>query len=164
MYFILNRLCKASRNIGHGRPQGGKNEHSPPGNWFNSCHDSLFTGMTLTLHTNQLHCSGVMQWWELVPLLSRQKEVAKYSCGSYYCWSLLRNNGMAADLQRFTSSYGSRRFAACDCWTQINILAGNAMTTRQWLLIGERLVVLYCVKRSISQLVAKVPQVWKVHC
>ena len=30
MYFILNRLCKASRNIGHGRPQGGKNEHSPP--------------------------------------------------------------------------------------------------------------------------------------
>jgi len=31
-----------------------------------------------------------------------------------YSWSLLRNNNMSRNLQMFTSSYGSRRFAACD--------------------------------------------------
>jgi len=33
-----------------------------PINWFHSCDDSSFTAMTLTLHTSQVHCSGVMQW------------------------------------------------------------------------------------------------------
>jgi len=28
------------------------------------------------------------------------------------------NNNMVSNLQRFTSSYNIRRFAACDCWTQ----------------------------------------------
>jgi len=32
-------------------------------NWFNSCNNTSFTGMTLTLHKSQVHCSGVMQWW-----------------------------------------------------------------------------------------------------
>jgi len=32
-------------------------------------------------------------------------------------WSLLRNNNMATDLQRFTSSSCRRCFAACD-WSQ----------------------------------------------
>jgi len=27
----------------------------------NCCNDSLFAGMTLTLHKSQVHCSGVMQ-------------------------------------------------------------------------------------------------------
>jgi len=30
-------------------------------NWFSSCNDSLFSGMTLTLHKSQVHCSSVMQ-------------------------------------------------------------------------------------------------------
>jgi len=49
--------------------------------------------------------------------------------------------------QRFTSSYGSRRFAACDCWMQTSV-AVNAK--RQWLLIAVSHVVLYCVKRNIA--------------
>jgi len=65
-----------------GRPQGGETGIFPaPGNWdkeikifrkseagilipinrFNSCNETLFTGMALTLHKRQLHCSGVMQ-------------------------------------------------------------------------------------------------------
>jgi len=60
----------------HGRPQGGKQTFAIPGNWdeepkisnkpeisslipidlFNSCNDSLFADMTLTLHTSQIHC------------------------------------------------------------------------------------------------------------
>ena len=31
-------------------------------NWFNSCNDSWFAGMKLTLHKNQVHRCGVMQW------------------------------------------------------------------------------------------------------
>jgi len=41
-----------------------------PGNWdtnqmsrFNSCNDSLFSGMTLTLHKSQIYCSGIMTIW-----------------------------------------------------------------------------------------------------
>jgi len=30
---------------------------------FNSCNDSIFAGMTLTLHKSQVHCSVVMQCW-----------------------------------------------------------------------------------------------------
>ena len=39
-------------------------------NWFNSCNDSLFASITLTLHKNQVHCSDVMQWWTCSPLMS----------------------------------------------------------------------------------------------
>jgi len=39
----------------------------------------------------------------------------KLAIGKFYCWALLRNNYMAANLERFTLSYGSRRFAACVC-------------------------------------------------
>ena len=49
--------------------------------------------------------------------------------------------------QRFTSSYGSTRFAACDWWTQTSV-AVNA--TRQWLLIAVSHAVSYCVKRNIA--------------
>ena len=30
---------------------------------LNSCKNTLFTGMALTLHKSQLRCSGVMRWW-----------------------------------------------------------------------------------------------------
>jgi len=32
-----------------------------PITWFHFCYDSLFDGMALTLHKNQVHCPGVMQ-------------------------------------------------------------------------------------------------------
>ena len=71
---------------GHGLPQGGKKwAFAPPANWhtnqigyvwktwsrqfnsdingINSCNDSLFSGMALTLHKSQLHCFGITPWW-----------------------------------------------------------------------------------------------------
>ena len=77
-------------------------------NWFNSCNDSLFAGMTLALHKSQLHCSGVMQWWAAVHacrLICLLRQVAKLARRSFGCSSLLRNNYMATNLQMFTSSY-----------------------------------------------------------
>jgi len=50
---------------------------------------------------------------EVSPLSA--EEVAS---GLFYCWSLLRNNNMATNLQRLTLYYGGRRFIAWDCWTQ----------------------------------------------
>ena len=43
-----------------------------------------------------------------------QRQVAKLASGLLYSRSLLRNNNMAVNLQMFTLSYSSRRFAACD--------------------------------------------------
>jgi len=51
-------------------------------------------------------------------LLCLQRRVAKDASGLFYCWSLLRNNNMATNLQRFTLYSGGRRFVAWDCWTQ----------------------------------------------
>jgi len=34
-----------------------------PINWFDSCNDSIFAGMKLTLHKRQVHSHSVMQWW-----------------------------------------------------------------------------------------------------
>jgi len=42
----------------------------------------------------------------------------KWSQLSTHRCSLLCNNNMATNLQRFTWSYDSGRFAACDSWTQ----------------------------------------------
>jgi len=39
-------------------------------NWFTCCNHSLFGGMTLTLRKSQVHCSGVMQWWNCSSLIS----------------------------------------------------------------------------------------------
>ena len=77
----------------------------------------LFADMTITLHTSQVHCSGVMQWWaysSLNLLLCLQRQVAKVANELFYYWPLLRNNNMATIFRRCTSSYGGRRFAACN--------------------------------------------------
>jgi len=52
------------------------------------------------------------------PLLCLQSRVAKVARGLFCCWSLLHNNDMATNLQRFTLYYGGRRFVAWDCLTQ----------------------------------------------
>jgi len=77
--------------------------------------------MRLPLQNSQVHCSGVMQWWacsSLNPFLSLQRHVATLANELLYYWPLLRNNKMAKNLRRCTSSYGGRRFAACCYWTQ----------------------------------------------
>jgi len=73
----------------------------------------LFADITLPPQKSQVHCSGVMQWWgcsSLNSLLHLQRQVTNY-------WPLLRNNNMATNIGRRTSSYGGRRFAACNYWT-----------------------------------------------
>jgi len=72
-------------------------------------------------HTTQ--DPGSLSWGHAV--MSLQRQVAKLASGFFYRWSFLRNNNMAANLQRFTSSKSRRRFVACDCWTQTSWLAGN---------------------------------------
>jgi len=51
-------------------------------NWFNSCIDSLFAGMTPTMRKNQVHCPGVMQWCVCSSFMSAALLV---------CWGKLRN-------------------------------------------------------------------------
>jgi len=41
-----------------------------PINWFDSCNDSFFAGMKLTLHKSQFHSYSVMQWWTYSSLMS----------------------------------------------------------------------------------------------
>jgi len=117
--------------------RGGQNGHLPPCKlrlrsknfwktwnqqfnsfyWVNSCNDSLFADMTLTLHKNQVHCAGSVQLWacsSINPLLCLQRQVAKLTSELFYYWSLLRNNNMVKNLRRCTSSHGSMRFAACN--------------------------------------------------
>jgi len=38
--------------------------------WFDSCNDSFFAGMKLTLHKSQVHSYSVMQWWACSSLIS----------------------------------------------------------------------------------------------
>jgi len=46
-------------------------------NWFNFCIDSLFAGMTLTVHKKQVHCPGVVQWWVCSSLMSAALPVCR---------------------------------------------------------------------------------------
>ena len=83
-------------------------------NWFNSCIDSLFAGMTPTVHKNQVHYLGVVQGWVCSSLMSAVLPVcrgklrtlrADCSTVGFYCF----NNNMATNLHVLTSSYGRRQ-------------------------------------------------------
>ena len=75
-----------------------------------------FWGWTCTL------CNPIFYTTEFAvhsyPLIYPQRQVAKLASGLFYCWSLLRNNNVFSNVQRLTSSYGSRWLGACVCWTQ----------------------------------------------
>jgi len=88
-----------------------------PINWFDSCNDSFFC--QYKTHTSQesgsqlqCHCSDELAVHSY-PLLCLHRRVVKVASGLFYCWSLLRNNFIATNLQRFTLYYGSKRFATC---------------------------------------------------
>ena len=84
--------------------------------------------MTVFLPVRNSHCTGVKFTVTVscsdefavpsCPLLCLQRWVTKVASGLFYCWSLLHKYNLARNLQRFTLSYGSRRFVAWDCWTQ----------------------------------------------
>jgi len=104
-----------------------------------------------------------MQWWacsSLMPPPLPAEAVAKVASGLFYCWSLLRSNNMAANLQKFTSYYGSRRFVAWDCWTHTSWLVIQRDSD---MLIAASHVHLYFLKRSMSKSIAMLPQVWNIH-
>jgi len=82
--------------------------------------------LTIAVYLPVWHCTrrrfAVLVSWSVElavhsrSLLRLQMQVAKLVSGLFDRYSLLRNNNMATNLQRF--SYGRRRFVACDCRTQ----------------------------------------------
>jgi len=117
--------------------------------------------MKLTLHKSQVHSYSVMQWWACCScFFCLQRRVAKVTSGLFCCWSLLRNNTVATNLQRFTLYYGSRRFIAWDCWTHTS---WQVMQRDSDMLIAVSHVHLYLVKRSKSESAAMLPQLRKIH-
>ena len=93
-------------------------------------------------------------------LICQQRLAAKVASGLFYCWSLLRNNNMATNLQKFSLYYGSRRFVAWDCWMYPS---GQVIQRDSDMLIAVSHVHLYFVKKSMSESIAMLPQVWKIH-
>jgi len=96
------------------------------------------------------------------PFLCLRRRVARVASGLFYCWSSLRNNNMATNLQRFTLYYGSRRFVAWDCWTHTS---WQLMQQDSGMLKAVSHVHLYFVKRSMSESVAMLsgvasPKIW----
>ena len=53
-----------------------------PINWFDSCNDSFFASMKLTLHKSQVHSYSVMQWWTCSSLMSPPL-LAEVGCESH---------------------------------------------------------------------------------
>jgi len=88
------------------------------------------------------------------PLLCLQRRVAKVASWFFYCWSLLRNNNLATNLQRFTVYYGGRRFVEWDWWTQTS---WQVMQRDSDLPIALSYAHSYFVKRSTSKSIARVP-------
>ena len=98
--------------------------------WHSHCTRASFTVLVsrrdelLTIHS--------------CPLICLQRQIAKLGKGLFYYWTLLRNNNMATNLLRLTSSYDSARG---DCWTQASwqVMQRDSYCWQ---------IILYCVKRS----------------
>ena len=88
--------------------------------WVNSCNDSLFSGMihcTRAKFTVLMSCSGELLTVHSYPLYLPAEAVCESWQWTFYYWPSLCDGNMATNLQRFTSSCGSRHFAARDYWT-----------------------------------------------
>ena len=135
-----------------------------PINWFDSCNDSFLpvwnSHCTRVRFIAVVSCSDELAAHSC-PLLCLQRRVAKVPSGLFYCWSLLRNNNIVTSLQRFTLYYGGRRFVAWNCWTQTS---WQVMQRDSDMLIAVGHARLYFAKRSMSDSIAILPYVWKIHC
>jgi len=130
-----------------------------PINWFDSCNDSFVP--VWNLHCTRVRFTVVVSCSDELavhscPLLCLQRWVAKVASGFFCCWSLLRNNHMATNLQRFTLYYGGRCFVAWNCWMQTS---WQVMQRDSDMLIAVSHVHLYFVKRSTSESIAMLQQV-----
>jgi len=104
-----------------------KSASNIPINWSDSCNDSFLlvwnSHCTRVRFTVIVSCSDGLAVHSC-PFLCLQRRVAKVASELSCWWSLLRNNTVATNLQMFTLNYGSRRFAAWDCWTHTSWQAG----------------------------------------
>jgi len=119
----------------------------------------VFAGMKLTLHCTRVRFTVIVSCSDELavhscPLLCMHSRVAKVASRLFHCWSLLRYNNMATNLQRCTLYYGSRGFVAWHCWTQTS---WKVMQRDSDMLIAVSHVHLYLVKRSISESISMLP-------
>ena len=128
-----------------------------PINWFDSCNDSFLTVWNSHCTGVRLTVLGYAVIWvynSIIPAPLPAEAVANVASGLFYCWSLLRNNNMATNLQKFTLYYGSRRFVAWECWTHTT---WQVMQRDSDMLIAVSHVHLYFLKRSMSKSTAMLP-------
>jgi len=115
---FLIQLCKNAIIIKQ-RPHTWSTVWKTIWNMWKWCVVNLFWYQTIS--KNQVHYPGLMQWCvcsSIMFILFLQRQVAKLASVLFRRWSLLRNNKMVTNLQRFTSNNGRRRFTACDSLTQ----------------------------------------------
>jgi len=136
-----NNVASTFFNIVHLLPKGLRSEHG--GAKLASCPGRHLTSLRL------YSC----------PLLCLHRRVATGSSGLLYCWSLLRNNTMATNLQKLTLYYGSRCFVAWDCSTHTSWLV---MPRDSDMLIAVSHLRLYFVKRSTSESIAGVRNLFTI--
>ena len=74
--------------------------------WYSHCTKPRFTVL--------MSYSGDQLAIHLCPLLCQQRQDAKFTSKLSHCWSLLRNNNMATNFQRLSSS--SYTIAFCRMW------------------------------------------------
>ena len=96
--------------------------------WFDSCSDSFW--LVWNSHCTRLRFTVMVSYSDTLavhscPFLCLQRRVAKVACVLFYCWSLVRNNTVATNLQRFTLNYYSRRFVAWGQGCQIGHFMAN---------------------------------------
>jgi len=123
--------------------------------------------MKLTLHKSQVHSYTVSCSDELpihsCSFLCLQRRVAKVVRGLFYCWSLLRNNTMATNLQgslHITVAGVLLEIVTWDCWTHTSWQVMQRVSDMLIAVGNERL---YFVKRNTSESIARLQQVLKLH-
>jgi len=112
---------------------------------------------------------GLLEWLE-TPLITKQPMRQSYMFNQRWNFADSRpfspraatvlNNNMAKNLQTFTLYCGSRRFVAWDCWTYTS---WQVMQRDNDMLIAVSHPHLYFAKISMSESIAVLPQVWKIH-
>jgi len=84
-----------------------------PIEWLYSCSEFICRDDTQTVQA-----PGSLFWCHAVMSLQFTHVRSFAYSLLFYCWSLLFGDDMSTKLLMFISSYDSRRFAACDGWTQ----------------------------------------------
>jgi len=136
-----------------------------PINWFNSCKNTLFTGMALTLHKSQLHYSGVMQWRACSSLMSTPSFALTLRNLRAHCSTVVLCC-VTITWQRFFK--GSLQVtivsAFCRMWLLTSDIFGRWCSETVNADNGKTRCFVLCERsRSESVAMLPLPQVWKIH-